>query len=42
MTDIFEYLGARPYPGRGILLGTAPDGGAVCALLYHGPERKKP
>lgn len=36
MTDIFEYLGARPYPGRGILLGTAPDGGAVCAYFIMG------
>jgi len=36
VTDIFEYLAARPYPGRGILLGYAPDGSAVCAYFIMG------
>jgi len=36
MTDIFEYLSARPYPGRGILLGKAPDGTSVCAYFIMG------
>lgn len=36
MTDIFEYLAARPYPGRGILLGRQPDGGAVCVYFIMG------
>lgn len=31
MTDIFDYLLARPYPGRGILLGTD-----VCAYFIMG------
>ena len=35
MTDIFDYLRARPYPGRGILLGAAPDGAPVCAYFSH-------
>ena len=36
MTDIFEYLKARPYPGRGILLGTDAVGGSVCAYFIMG------
>ena len=36
MTDIFEYLQARPYPGRGILLGAAPNGESVCAYFIMG------
>ncbi|MFR3289417.1 MAG: IMP cyclohydrolase [Lachnospiraceae bacterium] len=36
MTDIFDYLSARPYPGRGILLGAAPDGAPVCAYFIMG------
>lgn len=36
MTDLFEYLSARPYPGRGILLGKAPDGTSVCAYFIMG------
>ena len=36
MTDIFDYLRARPYPGRGILLGAAPDGAPVCAYFIMG------
>jgi IMP cyclohydrolase len=36
MTDIFDYLRARPYPGRGILLGAAPDGAPVYAYFIMG------
>lgn len=36
MTDIFEYLSARPYPGRGILLGTGEDGKLLCAYFIMG------
>ena len=36
MTDIFDYLRARPYPGRGILLGAAPDGAPACAYFIMG------
>ena len=36
VTDIFEYLMARPYPGRGILLGTDAVGGSVCAYFIMG------
>lgn len=36
MTDLFAYLAARPYPGRGILLGTAPDGAPVRAYFIMG------
>ena len=36
MTDIFDYLRAHPYPGRGILLGAAPDGAPVCAYFIMG------
>jgi IMP cyclohydrolase len=36
MTNLFEYLSARPYPGRGILLGSAPDGTPVCAYFIMG------
>jgi IMP cyclohydrolase len=36
MTDIFEYLAARPYPGRGILIGTSPDGSPLCAYFIMG------
>lgn len=36
MTDIFSYLSFRSYPGRGILLGTAADGGLVCAYFIMG------
>ena len=33
MADLFDYLRERPYPGRGILVGTAPDGDAVSAYF---------
>lgn len=36
MTDIFDYLKSRPYPGRGILIGCAPDGCAVFAYFIMG------
>lgn len=36
MTDIFEYLRARPYPGRGIILGADPDGFPVRAYFIMG------
>ena len=36
MTDIFDYLRARPYPGRGILLGAAPARAPVSADLIKG------
>jgi len=36
MTDLFEYLRARPYPGRGILLGTSPGGAPVCTYFIMG------
>lgn len=36
MTDLFDYLSERPYPGRGILLGTRPDGTSVCAYFIMG------
>ena len=36
MTDLFAYLKERPYPGRGILLGAAPAGKAVCAYFIMG------
>jgi IMP cyclohydrolase len=36
MTDIFEYLRARPYPGRGIILGSTPYGGRVRAYFIMG------
>lgn len=36
MIDLFDYLRARPYPGRGILLGTASDGAPVCAYFIMG------
>ena len=32
-TDLFEYLGQNAYPGRGIVLGTTPDG-TKAALAY--------
>ena len=36
MTDIFEYLRERTYPGRGILLGRTPEGKRVCAYFIMG------
>lgn len=36
MTDIFAYLQARPYPGRGILLGATPSGKTVAAYFIMG------
>ena len=36
MTDLLTYLKERPYPGRGILLGTTPAGKAVCAYFIMG------
>jgi len=36
MADLFDYLRERPYPGRGILVGTAPDGDAVSAYFIMG------
>lgn len=36
MTDILEYLAARPYPGRGIMLGRALTGGLFCAYFIMG------
>ena len=36
MTDIFAYLQARSYPGRGILLGATPSGKTVAAYFIMG------
>lgn len=36
MTDLFSYLRERPYPGRGILLGTMPDGQSAVAYFIMG------
>ena len=36
MTDIFEYLRERPYPGRGIILGQQPSGDRVRACFIMG------
>jgi len=36
MTDLFAYLRERPYPGRGILLGSTPSGKSVCAYFIMG------
>lgn len=36
MTDLFAYLRERPYPGRGVLLGAAPDGAPVRAYFIMG------
>lgn len=36
MTDIFEYLSERSYPGRGILLGETPSGKTACAYFIMG------
>lgn len=36
MTDLFEYLLARPYPGRGIMLGTTPSGKSAAAYFIMG------
>lgn len=36
MTDLFEYLSERSYPGRGIMLGAAPDGKTVCVYFIMG------
>ena len=36
MSEIFEYLKARPYPGRGILLGAMPDGAQAMAYFIMG------
>ena len=36
MTDLFEYLLARPYPGRGIMLGATPSGKAAAAYFIMG------
>ena len=36
MTDLFEYLAERPYPGRGIMLGAAPSGKSAVAYFIMG------
>ena len=36
MIDLFEYLSARAYPGRGILLGVLPGGVAARAYFIMG------
>ena len=36
MTDLFEYLLARSYPGRGIMLGTTPSGKTAVAYFIMG------
>ena len=36
MSDLFNYLQERPYPGRGILLGNLPEGQALCAYFIMG------
>jgi len=36
MTDIFNYLNKKPYPGRGILLGASPSGKPVAAYFIMG------
>ena len=36
MTDLFAYLQARPYPGRGILLGATSAGKSVAAYFIMG------
>ncbi len=36
MTDLFEYLKTKPYPGRGVLIGCAPDASAVFAYFIMG------
>ena len=36
MTDLFAYLGERPYPGRGIMLGMTPSGRSAAAYFIMG------
>ena len=36
MTDLFQYLRERPYPGRGILLGATPAGKSLIAYFIMG------
>ncbi|MDD6142439.1 MAG: IMP cyclohydrolase [bacterium] len=36
MTNLFEYLKERAYPGRGIMLGKNPEGKSVCAYFIMG------
>ena len=36
MTNLFEYLRERCYPGRGIMLGVTPSGKQVCAYFIMG------
>ncbi len=36
MTDLFQYLQERPYPGRGILMGATPAGKSVAAYFLMG------
>ncbi len=36
MKTIRECIGANPYPGRGIIIGTAPDGRAVTGYFISG------
>lgn len=36
MTDLFAYLGERPYPGRGIMLGATPSGRSAVAYFIMG------
>lgn len=36
MTDLFAYLGERPYPGRGIMLGMTPSGRSAVAYFIMG------
>ena len=35
MTDLFAYLKARPYPGRGILLGAASPAEQPCSIAAY-------
>ena len=36
MTDLFAYLSERPYPGRGIMIGSAPSGKSAVAYFIMG------
>ena len=36
MTDLFAYLGERPYPGRGIMLGMTPSGRSAVSYFIMG------
>ena len=41
MTDLFEYLLARPYPGRGIMLGATPSGKSAAAYFIMGRSENR-